>query len=209
MIMIKDHYTIGVDFTLTNLKKQENIPKLKRTIGIHILNFTSIPHSQKYHCKFNLREETEGFAYFDDIELHTIELNKFSEGMSDDYDTLVSKIKNSLDMWLAFLTRYDLLDPAKSPIDENVTKALHVLDTINFSNEEREVYNEKLDWLRLEASALEKIAEDSRAEGEAIGIKKGIKDTAKKLVDQGIDVNVIKSATGLSDSEIAKLKSDK
>ena len=143
-------------FYTDQLKESGSYSDLKRTIGIHILNFTSIPHSEKYHCKFNLKEETEGFAYFDDIELHTIELNKFSKGMSDDYDTLISKIKSSLDMWLAFLTRYDLLDPAKSPIDASVTKALHVLDTINFSDEEREVYRERLDWLRLEASALEK-----------------------------------------------------
>lgn len=53
--------------------------------------------------------------YFYDIELHTIELNKFAKGVKEDISDIVEKVKNALDMWLAFLTRHDLLNKDNLP----------------------------------------------------------------------------------------------
>ena len=70
---------------------------------------------------------------------------------------IVKKIKNALDIWVAFLTRNDLLNKDKLPKELNskeLKKALNVLEVINLTDEEREEYENRLNWLRIEASAV-------------------------------------------------------
>jgi predicted transposase YdaD len=60
-----------------------------------------------------------------------------------------------------------------------------------------------------EAIGIEKGQAEGRAEGEAIGLQKGetigILKTAKKMKEEGLDVNVISKLTNLSIDEIEKL----
>ena len=51
------------------LKVSEDYSKLNKTIGIHILNFTSITGTERYHHAFHLVDEKTGLRYFKDIEL--------------------------------------------------------------------------------------------------------------------------------------------
>jgi predicted transposase/invertase (TIGR01784 family) len=46
--------------------------QLSKAIGIHILNFISIPQAEKYHNVFHIHEKDTGVRYFKDLELHTI-----------------------------------------------------------------------------------------------------------------------------------------
>ncbi len=131
------------------LKAAEGYEKLSKAIEIHILNFTSIPETKNYHNIFHIKEKNTGLLYFKDLELHTIELNKFNSGASEDLSDLVAKIKTSLDIWIAFLTRNDLLKIDNLPKelnDNNLKKALEVLNVMNFSSEERELYDDHLKW---------------------------------------------------------------
>lgn len=95
------------------LEVAEDYSTLSKAIGIHILNFISIPEVDKYHNIFHITEKETGQSYFKDLELHTIELKKFSKDSSEQLPDIISKVKNSLDMWLAFLTRHDLLQSDK------------------------------------------------------------------------------------------------
>ena len=97
------------------VKKREYYGNLCKAIGIHILHFIAVPKVDKYHNVFHIKERETGLAYFEDLELHTIELKKFSEGIHDEPFDLVAKVKNSLDMWVAFLTRHDLLNKEHLP----------------------------------------------------------------------------------------------
>ncbi|GLI67163.1 hypothetical protein VaNZ11_011376 [Volvox africanus] len=84
--------------------------------------------------------------------------------------------RNALDIWVAFLTRHDLLKAdclPKELDDENLKKALHVFDVLNFSAEERELYEDHLKWLRIEANTLKKATEKALAEGISIGKQEG------------------------------------
>ena len=196
------------------LKTAQDYSTLSKAIGIHILNFTSIPQAQNYHNVFHITEKENGFAYFKDLELHTIELNKFTGDSSEELQDIVAKTRNALDMWLAFLTRHDLLKADKLPKEldnDKLKKALKVLDVLNFSEEERELYEDHLKWLRIEANTLKKTAEKALAEGisigEARGIEKGVEKTAINMLKQKLDNKLISSVTGLSLEEIAKLKS--
>jgi hypothetical protein len=163
-------------------------------------------------------------VYFKDLELHTIELKKFCPSTQEDLSTFMDRVKNSLDMWMTFLTRHDLLRGDKMPKnldDPRLKKAMDVLNVMNFTEEERMSYEDRLHWLRIEASALKKQMEKGlkkgMKKGEKIGMKKGMEkgreegrkeaalDVARILKQQGVAPSIIALSTGLSVSVIEEL----
>lgn len=205
------------------LKVSENYSSLNKAIGIHILNFISIPEVNNYHNVFHIVEKDSGAIYFKDLELHTIELNKFSKNFNEELSDIVNKVKNSLDMWLAFLTRHDLLIADNLPKelnDASLQKALNVLEIMNFTKEEREAYEGHLKWLRMEFSALKKYEQKYREEGEARGIQigeargiqigeaRGEAKLIKMLISNGNSVETISKMTSLSITKINELLKD-
>ena len=190
------------------LKESEDYSTLEKVIGIHILNFTSIPKAQKYHNVFHITEKETGLKYFNELELHTIELKKFTDKLGKDFENIGSKIKNSLDMWSAFLTRNDLLSTAKLPQsldDAPVKKAIEVLSVMNFSDEEREAYEDHLKWLRIESNSLKKAEEK--------GLEKGRMERdmeiARSMFQEKLPIEQIARLTGLSEKELKKLQGSK
>jgi predicted transposase/invertase (TIGR01784 family) len=194
------------------LKVAEDYSILSKAIGIHILNFTSIVDSPKYHNVFHIREKESSLLYFKDLELHTIELKKFSSDLNEELVDIVAKVKSALDLWLAFLTRYDLLrnrDYNKDfPAQLNtlpIKKAMHVLDVMNFAQEERDLYEDHLKWLRIEANTLKKYSDEALAKGKLEGREEKSIEIAKNLLLLGLKLDDISKATGLSIEEIKKL----
>lgn len=185
------------------LKVAEDYSILAKAIGIHILNFTSIPLAQKYHNVFHVTEKESGLLYFKDLELHTIELKKFADNSNEELSDIIAKVKNTLDMWVAFLTRHDLLKADNLPLalnDINLKKAITVLDVMNFTPEERDAYEDHLKWLRIEANTLKKTASIAKAEGKA----EGKIEIAKTMIAKGFDEQAILEITGLTVQEIKK-----
>jgi predicted transposase/invertase (TIGR01784 family) len=182
------------------LKVSDDYSFLTKAIGIHILNFTSIPKVDKYHNVFHIKEKETGALYFKDLELHTIELKKFSNNGSEELPEILTKVKNSLDMWVAFLTRHDLLNKDHLPpaIDNPILKkALVVLDVMSFDDEEREAYEGHLKWLRVEANTLKKYESDT--------IQKTLLLVATRMASKGATTQDIALITGLSPEEIESL----
>ena len=187
------------------LKVAEDYASLSKAIGIHILNFTSIPQVDKYHNVFHITEKDSGLLYFKDLELHTIELNKFTKNSDDKLSDIIAKVKTTLDMWVAFLTRHDLLNKDNLPKeldDASLKKALTVLDVMNFSQEEREAYEDHLKWLRIEANTLKKYEQKGREEGR----EEGKAELIKIMFTKGKSIEEIIEFTGLSKEKIDKLK---
>ena len=186
--------------------------QLSKAIGIHILNFISIPQAEKYHNVFHIHEKDTGVRYFRDLELHTIELKKFSPNSQEGLEELVSKIRASIDIWAAFLTRHELLNKESLPSPLNnpeLKKALGVLEVMNFGEEERDAYEERLKWLRVEANTLKKYEEKGRAEGEQIGLEKGeqigLEKVALNMLQKGLSPLDIHELTGLDERVIDRL----
>lgn len=208
------------------LKEAEDYGQLSKAIGIHILNFTSIPASDKYHNVFHIVEKDNGARYFKDLELHTIELKKFTDAVSNQLSDVVSKIKTSLDIWVAFLTKYSLFD--KDNLPENLEhtglkKALSVLEVMNFSEDEKEGYESHLKWLRIQTNTIKKYEQhardEGRIEGEAIGEARGLaegeaklnkerREIAANLLKQSIGIEIVIMSTGLTREEIEEIKKD-
>jgi len=209
------------------LKQGKDYSQLNKAIGIHILNFTCLDSVEKYHNVFHLREKDSGLHYFKDIELHTIELDKFEKtrggtslSETEQLERMISKIKTSLDRWVAFLTRHDLLDKNRLPkpiATKELKKALEVLEVMRLSEEEREAYRTHLSWLRQEVSAIKKAEAKGIAKGVAKGIaeeaargevkvKEAKEEFAKKLLARGYDTKEITELTGFTAVELKKLK---
>jgi predicted transposase/invertase (TIGR01784 family) len=189
------------------LKIGQDYKFLSKAIGIHILNFTSILNVERYHNVFHIQEKETGLVHFKDLELHTIELTKFSKDASEDLADIVAKVKNSLDMWVAFLTRHDLLDEDNLPKalnDPALRKAIHVLDVMNFKGEEREAYEERLKWLMIEANTLGKY----EAKGFERGREENAREIAKRMIRQGHTLEVICDATELSREVVQTLTTE-
>ncbi len=187
------------------LQSGKGYKHLNKAIGIHIINFTSIVESKKYHNIFNIREKETNIEYFKDLELHTIELKKFMDEAGNGLPGLISRVKSKIDLWCAFLTKYDLLN--KNNLtgkfnDPNLRKALDILEVINLNTEEREEYEAHLHWLRLEESGLQKAENRGREEGRE---EEKIK-VAKLMLSDNIPVETIEKFTGLSREVIENLR---
>lgn len=182
------------------LKSSEDYSKLEKVIGIHILNFTSIPEAKKYHNTFHITEKETGLSYFKCLELHTIELKKFTDAVGGELGELADKIQNSLDMWSAFLTRYELLsgDLPQSLDKPELKKAIEVLNVMNFTEEERDAYEDHLKWLRIESNSLKKAEEK--------GAAKEKREIALKMLKRNRPLEEISEDTGLSVEEIKSLQ---
>jgi predicted transposase/invertase (TIGR01784 family) len=191
------------------LKEGFDYSELNKTIGIHILNFLSIPDEDRYHNVFQLQEKETKLHYFKDIELHTIELNKFSKkktkqekflSKTDELKLMLPKIKTALDKWVTFLTKHELLDRTSLPNelkDEQLEKALSVLEVMNLSDDEREAYDSHLKWLGVEASTIKK--------AEAKGKIEILEKVVKNMILKGQDLKFISEMTEVSEEEIKKL----
>ena len=191
------------------LQVAQDYSTLSKAIGIHILNFTSIPEVKNYHNVFHITEKNSGLAYFKDLELHTIELNKFTDNPNEQLSDIILKVKSSLDMWTTFLTRNDLLKADHLPKelnDQNLKKAISVLEVMNFSEDEREAYEDHLKWLRIETNTLKKMRAEGVAEGEARGKAERDIEIAKNLLIQNIPLDTISKATGLSIPDVQKIQ---
>ena len=199
------------------LKEREEYGSLEKVIGIHILNFTSILDSEKYHNAFHITEKETGIHYFKELELHTIELKKFNDSLGKEFEDMGAEIQNALDLWSAFLLRYDLVGQTKlsNKLDDTpVKKAINVLNVMNFTDEEREIYEGKLKWLRIEANSLKKAEEKGIEKGRQEGRQKGREEGEKnksieiacKMLKRKRPIEEILEDTGLTEEELKKLK---
>lgn len=191
------------------LSKGEDYSSLSKAIGIHLLWFTSITESDKYHNVFHIREKDEGFHYFQDMELHTIELSKFEKTLPKELKEIASKMQDALDIWSSFLTRHDLLQDNELPNPMNtpeIKKALSILDHLHFTKEEREAYDDRHKWYMIETNTLK----NQFLKGQLVGLEKGkaegekkkALEMARKMREDGAEVSLIQKYTGLTKSEI-------
>ncbi len=161
---------------------------------------------------FHIREQDSGLLYFKDLELHTIELKKFTNDSNEELADIIAKVKSSLDMWVTFLTRNDLLNKDNLPKEldnSNLKKALTVLDVMNFSESEREAYEDHLKWLRVETNTLKKYEQKGREEGIEIGEARRNTIIAENLLSIGLSVEDIVKVTNLPKELVEAIKAKK
>jgi predicted transposase/invertase (TIGR01784 family) len=132
------------------------------------------PEVPEYHLRFRLLEESRHFPFTNDIELHILELPKFTKSASE--------LTSGLDIWLYFLRHAEKMDTEALPLAFQqyplVLRALEELKMLSQTDSERERYETRrkaqLDYdtglkvARMEG--LEEGREQGRMEGEKTGV---------------------------------------
>lgn len=144
-------------------------------------------------------------AAFDEAEAGNVTRREAEFATAEFVVTLGKSIESARQL-STLLTRNDLLDPTNLPKEldnDKLKKALNVLEVMNLTQVEREVYEEQLKWYRIEANSLKK----AEARGEARGEEKGKIQVAKEMLLENEPIAKIVKYTGLSIEQIEKLKS--
>lgn len=190
----------------SNIKAGKDYSTLEKTIVILISDYEleSLKKIPKYQTKWQIREEKYHQIILTDVmELYIIELPKFMKYKENS--------KERMNSWLKFIE-----NPEVVKMDEHVeiNKAKKELEKISNNAYERYLaeLREKyiLDQKATESAGYVKGKKDGKKEGLTEGLTKGkaeaINLVAKKLLEQGIAIEVISQATGLKKEEIEKLQ---
>jgi len=174
------------------IESGDDFEKLRKTIGIHIVDFNYI-QEEGYHNCYKLCNVRTYKEFSDLLELHFIELSKFDKDYKD--------LKTTLDRWVTFLNKAYEIDknniPKELAEDISIKKAIEKLDIMYLEKEEREIYEGELKGLRVRKAELKA--------AEIKGREEGILQVAKSLLDV-LDIDTIALKTGLSIEEVRILK---
>ena len=185
----------------SQLQEGSTFGELRKTISINVLNFDYFDEEPAYHNVFKVLHVSSHKSYFEDLELHFIELQKF--------DDTVLPIQTTLDRWVKFLKKAHDYDKASFPEELKkepaIEKAFTRLNTLFLDKEEREIYEARLKWLRDEDAVLQKAHEKGIEQGIEQGIGLGIRNVAIKQLHRGVAIEQIMEDTGLTREEINML----
>ncbi|MGL4761968.1 MAG: Rpn family recombination-promoting nuclease/putative transposase [Sarcina sp.] len=187
------------------LGEGDDYSELRRTVCINILNFKYLKND-RFHNGYRLKEITTNEELTDVEEIHFIEIPKLKDD-SDERGMLVN--------WIEFLKNPESDKVRKLEMSvEEIREAKDELIKISNDSEQRERYEIRAKILKDKNSALNKAKRDGMKVGMKAGIKEGIKegerkakfDIARELLENGLEIEVIAKATGLSVNEIKELK---
>ncbi len=186
--------------------KKDNLPwnySLSPVYVVGILNFKmdETDESSKVITKVKLKDD-DNKDFSDKLNFIFVEMPKFRKTESE-LDTFMDK-------WLYVIKNlYQLQDKPEALTEGIFRKLFDVAEIAAFTKEERYDYEESLKNFRDMYNTISSAERKGREEGEAIGIQKGRVEEriamAKSLKSQGIDFEIIKTASGLSLEEIEKL----
>ena len=168
------------------LKKGQKYRELEKTIVILIANFEIKGlEDLKYHTEWKIMDkETQKVILTDKFELRIIELPKIKE---EEQEELID--------WLLFL---------ENPQSERVKTKMEENEELKEAVEKLQGMSED-DYMQRIADLREKaILDYNNGMDTALrkGIKKGKLETAKKMLEKGMDIDTIIEVTGLSKEEI-------
>jgi predicted transposase/invertase (TIGR01784 family) len=190
------------------IKRGEDYPKLNQVFFIGVLDYEefSSKHYLSRHQLLNLETKKQDI---EELEFSFIELPKFSKKEAE--------LESILEKWIYFIKHASDLEVIPESADiEPLREAYKIANTHSWSKEELDLYNywsmKDQDERGAMAFAVKKAAAEGHAEGHVEGHAEGKKEkaieAAKKMLADGLTVEVIAKYTGLSLEEIATLSFD-
>lgn len=168
---------------LKDFRVGQDYKKLKKTCMIVISenNFPGLKDRNEYHTKieFLIKNQTQ-IEFNNLIEMHILELSKYKKQGE----------KGKQEPWLEFFTiknEKEMMEMARSK--QELRAAVEQLKLLNSDNEVRtialmEEWHDYMEYMRVQDAK-----EEAQREGRREGRKEGIIETAKKLIEQGVDKN--------------------
>ena len=176
------------------INKGDKYSKLKKTIGIHFLDFYCIEsYRPDYHHKINLAnfKNPKLVPYgIDLLEMHLIELPKFKREYSP-FNVVEEE-------WTQFFADIKKLQQEEKIKTREVKEALSNLDKLNLKGIDREFYEASLRRMAEQSTLLEQAENKGKKEG----IKEASLKLAKALKQKGMTQDEIIELTGLTKEEL-------
>ncbi len=200
---IQDQAKIGSDWNF----------KLSKVYAIGILDFIfdkSKENKNKYRHDVKLLEIETNRVFYDKLTFIYLEMPKFRKEANE--------LKTRFDKWLFVLKNLHKLEEIPENIQETVfEKLFKTAEIAKLNKSEYTAYQDSLKHYRDLKNSLDTAKEEGFKagvkqgmikgieKGMQKGIKQGVFKVAKKLLKQGVDIEIIISATGLTKEEIQKL----
>ena len=202
----------------SDIKVSEEYRNMKKAISINILNFNYFKTNTYHniaHMKFEKikKEEYVDMGYEEEqetvtekVELHFIELPKFVQKNSG--------TKSKLEQWLWLMVgREDKMEKARKE-NKEVEKTIDELNTMNLSEEERIMYEERekaiinynFGMASAERHGKEEGLKEGKREGKREGEEKKKIEIIENMLKLKIDDEIIKKSVNISDEELEKYK---
>jgi predicted transposase/invertase (TIGR01784 family) len=162
-----------------------------------------------YHEVFRVKNESNKIHLTGDLEIHTIELGKFTKQ--------VEELETELEAWLLLIKKAELLKGGEMKTltkkNPKTKKAVTKLKFVSYNpkNEYHVLarkmaeFDEASRKVRLE-ELKEKVREEGKLEGIKEGIEKGKLEMAIKLLKTGMDISIVSEISGLSEKEIVEYR---
>jgi predicted transposase/invertase (TIGR01784 family) len=160
-------------------------------VGVHNQETLSLTENQKR--LFGFQEVKQIFP-----EYYLIRVGNFAD-----------KINEALDEWIYMLKHSEIKPTFKAKNIQHVAEKLRVM---NLKPEQQKAYDRFMDNMSYQASMLWSSKEEGRLEGrlegQKEGIEKGKQEIVKNSLQQGLDLTIIASITGLSIEEIRTIRDE-
>ena len=197
-------YWAGLYYTA--LKKKGEYKENKRVITINIVNFDMFKEGP-YHEKIELRREYKNILLTNKLEIHFIQLSKFLKEGQEEKD-------KKMWQWLTFICNKNRKE-VERVMKENkeIEKANEELEYLTGDDAVRRIafLREKAerDYITNMSGARKAGLEMGREEGRKEGEKEKTIEIAKEMLAKGIEIELIKEITKLTEEELENIKKSK
>ncbi|MHB1681655.1 MAG: Rpn family recombination-promoting nuclease/putative transposase [Bacilli bacterium] len=178
---------------------------LRPTIVIQILDFVFVHSTERFHTSYHVTEDQDGFRLSSELELHLIEMPKFRRAFRNTSDAL----RDPLQRWLLFLDadqnpaiREELEVLAMS--DPTMEKAFNLWEAVSKDPENWAAYINRDMAIR----DLNQMKREAREEGLEEGKLEGKLETAKAMLEDGLNVARVSRLTGIPIEELERLQEE-
>ena len=186
---------------LLKLKSGKPYRDLKRTISIHILAF-SLFDGERFRRAFSLCDEETGDKLCDDLRLLYIEVPKYvKHGVP----------RNRLEYWLLYLAGLEARKMPEPMVQDPMIGEALGLEKLFLQSEEERLryllsYKAMMDDLTIDEAIHHTARVEGLAEGRAEGEIKGRTETARKLLQMGLEPARVAEAASLTIEEVHALR---
>ena len=179
---------------VSGIKQGEDYAKLPRVITINLLDF-EVLGTKGYHSSFHFWEDEEKDYMLTDVaEIHFLEYPKFRRLTEKNFKD------NAIERWLAFLEKDISEETLKELVqmEPAIQKAESKLEHLSSDEETMNIYYAREKSLHDQANMINTAEQRGRNQRNV--------EIAKKMLLAGMDLEMIRSITELSISEIQTLK---
>ncbi|MBQ6062504.1 MAG: PD-(D/E)XK nuclease family transposase [Prevotella sp.] len=165
------------------------------TVGILNFEFRDEDYSKDcYHHEVKLMDTQTKKVFYDKLTMIYLEMPKFNK-TEDQLETMFDK-------WLFVLRNLSRLFERPKALQEKIfTKLFEQVEIARFTLEERRGYEDSVKTYRDINNAIRTAKKEAKEEG----IKEGHRETARRMITDGMDKDLVAKYTGLSLKEIEEL----